>query len=598
MALNEHKQADRAGNDCGALTETSAKQAAPKWWLAVQDKIKFLVKKSVEAVSVICTVTGKAVYENVSILKDGGSTCAHHGAELLSNTVGVGIKRCGHFLAAQAKRIAVPFFKMARAPRLVATAIRSDGMIAGASIFCKGVWRNRGFFTTIANYALPVLGFCFLFQVVSSGMNITYALAIEENGKLIGYVEDEAVFTEAQLQVRARIVNTDAEQTAEFELAPSYSVVAVNPDDIVDVDTITNSIIRMSSSDILTAKGVYIDGEFYGAVTSADNIKSIIEQTLSAYRTGAEGEQVSLTRDIELREGLYLTSSVVDSEKIEQLLQSNVSARQVYVIEKGDSPIMIANKNGLTYAEFKKLNPTIEEECFVGQEALISNEEPFLSVRVQRTETYDEEIPYETEVTKDNTKNKSYSLVTQQGKNGLQTVTASVEYVNGIEQKRDILETTVLEEPVTKKMVQGTITETTYRASYVAATYGSGSIDSNFIWPVGGSGGYISQYYGNYGHTGLDIAGSYGLPILAVAPGKVVVSGWYYSYGKCVVIDHGNGVRTLYGHASSLNVSVGDYVSQGQTIALMGSTGNSSGNHLHIEVQINGSTRNPLNYIG
>ena len=79
--------------------------------------------------------------------------------------------------------------------------------------------------------------------------------------------------------------------------------------------------------------------------------------------------------------------------------------------------------------------------------------------------------------------------------------------------------------------------------------------------------------------------------------GTVVVSGWYYNYGKCIVIYHGNGVRTLYGHCSSLHVSVGEYVSQGQNIAAMGSTGYSTGNHLHFEVIVNGGRRNPLNYL-
>lgn len=98
-------------------------------------------------------------------------------------------------------------------------------------------------------------------------------------------------------------------------------------------------------------------------------------------------------------------------------------------------------------------------------------------------------------------------------------------------------------------------------------------------------------------HTGLDIANSYGTPIKAAASGTVVFSGTKGSYGKMVIISHGNGVQTYYGHCSSLNVSVGQTVSQGQVIAKMGSTGNSTGNHLHLEIRVNGSSVNPQKYL-
>lgn len=98
-------------------------------------------------------------------------------------------------------------------------------------------------------------------------------------------------------------------------------------------------------------------------------------------------------------------------------------------------------------------------------------------------------------------------------------------------------------------------------------------------------------------HTGLDIATSTGTPIVAVASGTVTFSGRKGSYGYMVVITHGNGVQTYYGHCSKLYVTAGQKVSQGQTIAAVGSTGNSTGPHLHLEVRVNGVAYNPQNYI-
>lgn len=135
------------------------------------------------------------------------------------------------------------------------------------------------------------------------------------------------------------------------------------------------------------------------------------------------------------------------------------------------------------------------------------------------------------------------------------------------------------------------------------ASNGSGS-KIHMIWPVQGCSTYISSPYGpRWGtiHRGIDITGGniYGKSVVAVASGKVILAlNTTTGYGRYVIVDHGNGVATLYAHCSELKVSVGQKVSQGQTIALVGSTGNSTGPHLHFEVRINGEKVNPANYVG
>lgn len=129
---------------------------------------------------------------------------------------------------------------------------------------------------------------------------------------------------------------------------------------------------------------------------------------------------------------------------------------------------------------------------------------------------------------------------------------------------------------------------------------GKASIGISLIRPVSGT---ITSRFGarssirSSAHTGLDIATSTGTPIVAAAAGTVTFSGYKGSYGNMIVITHGNGVQTYYGHCSKLYVSAGTYVSQGQTIAAVGSTGNSTGPHLHLEVRINGVAYNPQNYV-
>jgi murein DD-endopeptidase MepM/ murein hydrolase activator NlpD len=117
---------------------------------------------------------------------------------------------------------------------------------------------------------------------------------------------------------------------------------------------------------------------------------------------------------------------------------------------------------------------------------------------------------------------------------------------------------------------------------------------AKMAWPTVGH--RITQYY-SWRHTGLDVANKVGTPLYAVESGTVEFAGWSNGYGYNVVINHGGGKKTRYAHASKLFVKVGDEVSRGENIAAMGSTGWSTGPHIHFEVMINGKKYNPLNYI-
>lgn len=139
---------------------------------------------------------------------------------------------------------------------------------------------------------------------------------------------------------------------------------------------------------------------------------------------------------------------------------------------------------------------------------------------------------------------------------------------------------------------------------------GGGAVPSKgqFYWPLDppyGTNALTSDYGARYHpitgeysfHNGVDIGADGGTPIYAAAAGTVIISGWHDSYGNWVMIDHGNGWSTLYAHQSQRNCVVGDQVSVGQVIGFVGTTGDSTGNHLHFEVrQPNNTTVNPLNY--
>ncbi len=120
---------------------------------------------------------------------------------------------------------------------------------------------------------------------------------------------------------------------------------------------------------------------------------------------------------------------------------------------------------------------------------------------------------------------------------------------------------------------------------------GQYTITSNF----GGRADPITGVWSNHG--GTDIRAPYGTAIVSANDGVVIFAGWHYSYGNYVIVDHGGGIATLYGHSSKLLVSKGQAVSRGEKIALVGSTGYSTGNHLHFEVRINGVRTQPMDYL-
>jgi murein DD-endopeptidase MepM/ murein hydrolase activator NlpD len=113
-------------------------------------------------------------------------------------------------------------------------------------------------------------------------------------------------------------------------------------------------------------------------------------------------------------------------------------------------------------------------------------------------------------------------------------------------------------------------------------------------WPIAG---VVTQEFGHDGHPGIDIAAPYGTPIHAAGTGVVIYAGWESGYGNYTCIDHGGGISTCYGHQSAIYVSVGQTVVRGQVIGAEGSTGHSTGPHVHFEVRVNGAVRNPRLFV-
>ena len=258
---------------------------------------------------------------------------------------------------------------------------------------------------------------------------------------------------------------------------------------------------------------------------------------------------------------------------------------ETYVVAKGDSLGSISRSVNMSQSELKKANPSLAESSVLktGQVLNLVVAEPKLNVRtVEQVKAY-ESIGYGTAYRYTGKRWFYQSSTVTKGVSGKKAVTYQVEYANGIETERKVVNTNVESQPVTKIIERGT-------SRWPSAATGK------FRWPL--NTGSITDYFGSRRgtHGGVDIGAPTGTPIYAAAAGTVVISQWGPSYGNYVKIDHGNGYATLYAHASARLVQPGQWVSKGQVIAKVGSTGHSTGPHLHFEVQRNGTRINALQF--
>ncbi|MEA5024576.1 hypothetical protein SDC9_20803 [bioreactor metagenome] len=306
--------------------------------------------------------------------------------------------------------------------------------------------------------------------------------------------------------------------------------------------------------------------------------------------TSVSFEEVVGTNSVEVPPEKVVTFE----QALEKLTQGNVQ-KEEYIVQENDSWWLIARKNDLKTSEVLAANPgaTLDTVLHSGQKISIEKIIPYLTVIGKGVRTDNEIIPFDVVTKIDTSIPSGQTKITQEGSDGEKEIKYSYE------QKNDKLITkTIIDEKILKEAVPQVVAKGAKTVQVAAAlSRGSGQISSGMNWPIRGR---INSYYGyrNGGfHNALDINGSLGDPYLAAASGQVVSAGWNGNYGYSILIDHGNGIRTRYAHSSKLLVSAGQTVSKGQTIGLVGSTGRSTGPHLHFEVIVNGDTNNPLNYL-
>ncbi len=376
--------------------------------------------------------------------------------------------------------------------------------------------------------------------LVRAALGRRYLLRVEMNGQVLGYITNEQMLDTARAAVYERMDNARAvleaagqtPQDEEAVLSPTYTLAAADEPAMTQTELV-NALLRATGGALQEATAVYVDGALWSVTNEGDHLRSFLQSLLAPYADVYDPDQrVEFLHSLELTDGLYYSDSVLPAEEVVQRL--------------------------------------------IGDET-----QPLQVCTIERS-TYTEDIPYPSVSEESAAYEYGETIVLQAGQNGLREITQDTVAVDGVAREVRTISVQTLREPVTEQLVTGTQLKDYMRGERNGVS---------FIWPVPQY-NHVSRWMGS-GHKGADIAATQGTPILASAAGTVTTAyrwngirtqGDRNSYGNYVVIDHGGGYRTLYGHMTHFVVNVGDYVEQGQVIGYVGNTGYSFGAHCHFEM--------------
>jgi murein DD-endopeptidase MepM/ murein hydrolase activator NlpD len=438
---------------------------------------------------------------------------------------------------------------------------------------------------------------------------LTTVYHVYVNDKFAGTVADK---TEVEKLVEEKLTSVQQEyKNLDIELGLDVSFVP---------EQVFSSAAKASTSEVLNAlknqmtvqaeaSALVIDGKPVAYLKDEEASKKVIKTLMLEYVSEEELAEVENRKkspnlpipevkenetrilDVRLTQNVSTSAEKVDPQEILtveealQLLKKGTLEEQKYQVKDGDVLGSIASAHNLEMAELLSLNEGLKEDSVLKpeQELNVTVLKPFTEVIVDRQTYVKEEVAFQKEVVADASMFKGDTKKKQEGKAGLNGVIYGISEQNGKVVKKETIKKVVLQEPVKEIVVKGT---------KVIPSRGDGT----FVWPT--NGGYVSSQQGyrwNKMHKGIDIARPSNYMIKAADNGVVVSAGYDNGgYGNKIIIDHQNGYRTMYAHLASITVNVGQTVSRGSQIGVMGSTGNSTGVHLHFEVYQNGKLINPM----
>ncbi|HCT64567.1 MAG TPA: metalloendopeptidase [Lachnospiraceae bacterium] len=342
--------------------------------------------------------------------------------------------------------------------------------------------------------------------------------------------------------------------------------------------------IEAHTDSLVKVKAITVDGEAKAIVKDNDTAQIVLNSIKLKFDSKQE-RNAQFSEDVKIAD-IYVMPEMIQSEQgAVSMLLTSVNTVKEYTVKRGDTLWEIADNNNMLVEKLAEINTDIGDCLKPGQVIRLVAPKSIVNVKTIEYTQIKEDTPYETKFESDPNRVKGERKVLAYGTIGKKLYKIQIVKQNGVEVSRTVLNEQLIQEAKTEVIAIGT-------KANVAKT-GTGA----FKVPVFGS--ITSRFGYRWGsvHEGVDISGKMGQPIYAADGGKIIFSGVESGYGNLVKIGHGNGLVTYYGHCSKLLVKVGQSVSKGDQIALIGSTGHSTGPHLHFEVRKNGVPTDPMKYL-
>ncbi len=424
------------------------------------------------------------------------------------------------------------------------------------------------------------------FSIAASGMygaGFRVGYKVYAGNEQIGTVEKEETFQQALDDVHSTLEESFGDDFA-LEEEPYVKRGLMNVKD--ETENLSEEMIA-SAGEISEGIVIKVDGVKAAVVSDEKTANQVLDTLLEQKKQEYGNDTAEFADDITLEQQYVQTVAIQDKKSAGETLNGESENATIHTVQSGDTLSAIADYYGVSMDQIYEMNGDLEGTMLsVGQELTISQSKNWLSVRTEEPVSFEEEIPYETKIEPTDELYLDQVEVSCEGETGERKVEGLLIKIDGEETETKILKEEIIKEPVARVERHGT----KERPRDVAT--------GSFIRPTGG---YLSSGFGaRWGtvHQGLDFANTLGNPIYASDGGKVSYSTFNTGgYGYLVIIDHENGYQTYYAHCSKLLVNVGDRVAQGDLIAQIGSTGNSTGPHCHFEIRLNGVPQNPSGYL-
>ncbi len=430
------------------------------------------------------------------------------------------------------------------------------------------------------------------FAVTSLGIyidkNMVYAVKV--NSKTVGYVKASSDYEKALEAIR----KSDGENPLNALSVQKMQVSGKKFMTSEEIEKIAREELNLKMPGVI----IYAEGNEIARVESFEAANKVLDEIQKYYLNKLNYKEykivsTNINEKITTYQALMESQEILDVDDTVEKIVNGRGIEKKYTIKDGDTIWDIAFNNDMTIEEIQAANPdTNLDKISINQEINLALSQPYINVQVVADVKAIENVPYSVKNVNDSKIYKGSSKVTQKGKEGSAEVEKKVTVLNGNVTKEEVIATKLITPAVQQVVAVGTKAK-----SYGSSNYIASSSTGTFSWPTRGS--ITSRFGRRWGelHTGLDIAVPRGTIVKAADSGVVSFAGWNGGYGYCVIINHKNGYQTLYGHNSKLYVKVGQEVSKGQKIASSGSTGRSTGPHVHFEVRKNGVQQNPERYL-